>query len=97
MITARLTDVIREELGESYSPFAAIELTGGATPLGRDIPVRLHWPRPRARRVDRGAGAGGDLRANGVTDVEYAAAISTVGNELELFSNEQLNDEILTS
>jgi len=37
-----------------------------------------------------------DLRANGVTDVEYATAISTVGNELELFSNEQLNDEILS-
>jgi hypothetical protein len=36
-----------------------------------------------------------DLRASGVTDSEYAAAISTIGNELELFSNQQLNDEIL--
>ena len=36
-----------------------------------------------------------DLRANGVTDTEYAAAISTISNELELFSNEQINDELL--
>ena len=58
VITARLTDVIREELGESYSPFAAIELTGGHSAWPRhSCPSPL--ARPRARRVDRGAGAGG--------------------------------------
>jgi zinc protease len=36
-----------------------------------------------------------DLRTNGVTSTEYSSAISTISNELELFSNEQINDEIL--
>jgi zinc protease len=95
VITARLTDVIREELGESYSPFAAIELTGGATPLAETF-LSVSTGPDRVQDVSIAVlEQVADLRANGVTDVEYAAAISTVGNELELFSNEQLNDEIL--
>ena len=95
VITARLTDVIREELGESYSPFAAIELTGGATPLAETF-LSVSTGPDRVQDVSVAVlEQVADLRANGVTDVEYAAAISTVGNELELFSNEQLNDEIL--
>ena len=95
VITARLTDVIREELGESYSPFAAIELTGGATPLAETF-LSVSTGPDRVQDVSTAVlEQVVDLRANGVTDVEYAAAISTVGNELELFSNEQLNDEIL--
>ena len=95
VITARLTDVIREELGESYSPFAAIELTGGATPLvetflsistGPDLVENVS-----VAVLEQVA----DLRDVGVTDAEYAAALSTIGNELELFSNQQINDEIL--
>ena len=95
VITARLTDVIREELGESYSPFAAIELTGGAAPLAETFLSISTGPDlvedVSAAVLEQVA----DLRASGVTDSEYAAAISTIGNELELFSNQQLNDEIL--
>ncbi len=96
MITARLTDVIREELGESYSPFAAVELTGGATPLAETFLSVSTGP----DRVDDVSAAvlesgGRPARQAASRTVEYAAAISTVGNELELFSNEQLNDEIL--
>ena len=35
VVTARLTDVIREELGESYSPYAMVEVAGGPTPTRR--------------------------------------------------------------
>ncbi len=95
LITARLTDVIREELGESYSPFAAVELTGGATPLAETFVSVSTGP----ELVDDVSAAVvalvADLGTNGVTETEYEAAVSTIGNELELFSNEQINDAIL--
>ena len=95
IVTARLTDVIREELGESYSPFAAVELTGGATPLAETFLSISTGPDLVDDVSAAVLGQVEDLRASGVTDSEYAAAISTIGNELELFSNQQLNDEIL--
>ncbi len=95
IVTARLTDVIREELGESYSPFAAIELTSGASPLVETILSISTGP----DLVDDVSVAVleqiADLRTSGVAATEYSSAISTIGNELELFSNEQINNEIL--
>ena len=32
VVTARLTDVVREELGDSYSPFAFVQITDGGAP-----------------------------------------------------------------
>ena len=32
VITARLTDTVREELGDSYSPFARVQISSGGTP-----------------------------------------------------------------
>jgi zinc protease len=95
VITARLTDVIREELGESYSPFAAIELTGGASPLAETFLTISTGP----ELVDNVSAAVlaqvADIRASGVSDTEFSSAVATIRNELELFSNEQINDEIL--
>ncbi|WP_395154968.1 M16 family metallopeptidase [Ilumatobacter sp.] len=95
VLTARLTDVIREELGESYSPFAAIELTGGATPLAETFLSISTGP----DLVDNVSIAVleqlADIRTNGVPANEFASATEKIRNELELFSNEQINDEIL--
>jgi len=96
IITARLTDVIREELGESYSPFAVTELTGGASPLVETF-VSISTGPDLVDDVSTAVRAQlDDLRDNGVTDTEYSSAVSTIGNELELFSNQQLNDELLS-
>ena len=97
VVTARLTDVIREELGESYSPFAAIELSAGGSPVVESLLAISTGP----DLVDDVSIAVLDeitaLRGEGVTDAEYSSAVATVGNELELFSNEQINDEILAA
>ena len=37
-----------------------------------------------------------DLRASGPTDSEFAAAEENIGQQLVLFSNEQVNDEVLS-
>lgn len=95
IVTARLTDVIREELGESYSPFAAIELTSGAAPLVETFLSISTGPELVDDVSVAVLGQIADLRTNGVTSTEYSSAISTISNELELFSNEQLNDELL--
>ena len=95
VLTARLTDVIREELGESYSPFASIKLTGGATPLAETVLSISTGP----DLVDNVSTAVleqlADIRANGVPQNEFDSATETIRNALELFSNEQINDEIL--
>jgi zinc protease len=95
IVTARLTDVIREELGESYSPFADIELTSGGSPLVETFLSISTGPDAVDDVSVAVLGQIADLRTNGVTDSEYSAAISTVGNEFELVSNEQINDEVL--
>lgn len=37
-----------------------------------------------------------DLRTNGPSDTEFDAAIETVRQQLDLFSNEQINNEVLS-
>jgi zinc protease len=95
VLTARLTDVIREELGESYSPFASIELTGGARPLAETV-LSISTGPDLVDNVSRAVLEQlGDIRTNGVPANEFASATETIRNALELFSNEQINDEIL--
>lgn len=95
LITDRLTDTIREELGESYSPVAYTEVGAGATPwattyvsstTGVDLVDDLSAA--VMRQLD-------DLRRNGPTEAEHDAAMASVGRELDLFSNGQINDEVL--
>ena len=95
VITNRLTDTIREELGDSYSPFAVVDVGPGVAPnaqiyISNTTGVDL---------VDEVAAAVaaqlGDLRTNGPTAAELAAANETVLQQLDLFSNEQINDEVL--
>ena len=74
-ITARLTDVIREELGESYSPYAMVEVGGRSDTERRDRTCR-RAPAvelvPDVREAILGELA--DLGANGPTETEFDCA-----------------------
>ncbi len=95
LITNRLTDTIREELGDSYSPFAVVDVGSGAAPYAQTYISNTTG----ADLVDEVEAAVlaqlDDLRANGPTVAELEAANETVLQQLDLFSNEQINDEVL--
>lgn len=95
VVTARLTEKVREELGDSYSPYAVVQLTGGASPyvetyVSNTTGVDL---------VDEVASAVqdeiDDLRRDGPSATELDAAHEVIRQQLELFSNGQINDEVL--
>ncbi len=95
IVTTRLSDRIREELGESYSPFAVVELSGGALPSA-ELYVSISTGPDLVESVSAAVREQlEDLRASGPTAAEFGAARETVGNQLSLFSNEQINDEVL--
>ncbi|NND74750.1 MAG: insulinase family protein [Ilumatobacter sp.] len=95
VVTTRLSDTIREELGESYSPFGAVEVSGGATPVA-ELFVSISTGPDLVDSVSGAVRAQLDaLRTDGPTAAEFVAARETVTNQLGLFSNEQINDEVL--
>ncbi len=95
IVTARLTDVIREKLGESYSPYATVEVGAGPTPNAETY-LSTSTSAELAASVEDGILRElGDLRANGPTETEYASAAETVRQQLDLVYNEQVNDEVL--
>ena len=95
VITNRLTDTIREELGDSYSPFAVVEVGSGAVPAA-EIYISNTTGVDLVDEVETAVIAQlDDLRANGPTVTELEAANETVVQQLDLFSNEQINDEVL--
>lgn len=95
VISGRLTDTIREDLGESYSPFAVVQLTGGATPNAEVYLSNTTAPELLDDVARAVLGQIDDLRANGPSDAEFAGATETVRQQLDLYSNEQINDEVL--
>ena len=95
VITNRLTDTIREELGDSYSPFAVVDVGSGAAPYAQ-IYISNTTGADLVDEVEAAVIAQlDDLRANGPTVDELNAANETVLQQLDLFSNEQINDEVL--
>ena len=95
VLTNRLTDSIREELGESYSPFAVVAVGDGANPdavtyVSNTTGVDL------VDEVEAAVLAQlADLSDNGPSESEESAATEAVRQQLDLFSNEQINDEVL--
>ncbi len=95
IVTARLTTAIREELGESYSPFAVSQLTGGATPNAETY-LSLSTGRELVDSVSTAVlGQLDDLRSVGPSEQEFAAAAETVFRDLNLYTNPGINDEVL--
>ncbi|MGI9645043.1 MAG: M16 family metallopeptidase [Ilumatobacteraceae bacterium] len=96
VVSARLTDTIREELGESYSPFAVSQLTDGGTP-NAEFYISVSADPDQLEAVSAAVLNQLDaLRADGPTDVELNAAQETVRRSLDLFTNEEINDEVLS-
>jgi zinc protease len=96
VITNRLTDTIREELGDSYSPSAYVDIGDGAQPYAQTYLSNSTGPE-LVDQVEQAVLAQlDDLRTNGPSDVEFEAATETIRQQLDLFSNEQINDEVLS-
>ena len=95
VVSARLTDSIREELGESYSPFASVQLTAGSTP-NVETYISVSAAPDRVDAVSAAVRAQlDDLRAGGPTTEEHSAATEKVGRDLSLFTNPSINAEVL--
>ena len=95
VIGNRLTDFIREELADSYSPFAAVDLGGGEMPA-----VETYISVSTAPELaDRVSGAVleqlASLRVDGPTEPEFTNASATVAEQLDFINNAQINDEVL--
>jgi zinc protease len=96
IVTNRLNDTIREELGDSYSPFASVQIGRGASPSAETYISNTTGPELVAEVDEAVLGELDDLRRNGPTEVELDSARETVRQQLDLFSNEQINDEVLS-
>ncbi len=96
VVTARLTDVVREELGDSYSPFAFVQITDGGAPNAETYISNTTAPELLDEVVAAVTAQLDDLRVSGPTAREFAAATENVRQQLVLFSNEQVNDEVLS-
>ena len=96
VVTARLTDVVREELGDSYSPFSFVQVGDGGTPNAETYISNTTAPELLDEVVAAVTAQLDDLRAVGPTEAEFAAASENIRQQLDLFSNEQVNDEVLS-
>jgi zinc protease len=95
VIGNRLTDFIREELGDSYSPFASIDLGGGDSPAVETY-ISVSTAPELADDVSAAVLQQLDaLRTDGPSDQEFANAAATVGEQLNFINNAQINDEVL--
>jgi zinc protease len=95
VVTARLNDVVREELGDSYSPFAFVQLTSGGSPNAETYISNTTAPDRLDDVVTVVLDEIDDLRTAGPRPAEFEAASETIRQQLDLFSNEQINDEVL--
>ncbi len=95
VVTSRLTDVVREELGDSYSPFAVVQVGRGGAPNAETYISNTTGPDLVDDVVAAVLGELDDLRTNGPTPTEFEAASENIRQQLDLFSNEQINDEVL--
>ena len=95
LLSTRLTDDIREVLGESYSPFATVAIYGDPDPVVETY-VSVTGAPDRigaiAQFVQDDVAA---LRADGPSQDEFDTAVEQVSRDIELFSDAQLVDEIL--
>ena len=96
VVTVRLTDVVREELGDSYSQFAFVQVGDGGTPNTDTYISNTTAPDLLDEVVAAVTAQLDDLRTVGPTEPEFAAASENIRQQLDLFSNEQANDEVLS-
>jgi zinc protease len=95
VVTARLTDVVREQLGDSYSPFAFVQLTSGGSPNAETYISNTTSPDLLDEVTTAVVQQLDDLRSVGPTAGEFSSASENIRQQLDLFSNEQVNAEVL--
>ncbi len=95
VVNARLTDVVREELGDSYSPYAVVHVGAGGSPNVETYISNTTGPDLVDDVVAAVLGELDDLRTTGPTATEFDSARENIRQQLDLFSNEQINDEVL--
>ena len=95
VIGNRLTDVIREELGDSYSPFSIVAVGPGPTPTVDTYLSVSTGPELVDAVSEAVLGELDDLRSNGPSEREFDNAVATVGESLNFVNTGQINDEAL--
>lgn len=96
IVTSRLTDVVREELGDSYSPYAFVQVDPGGSPYVGTYISNTTAPELLDEVVAAVIAQLDDVRTAGPTDAEFRAASENIRQQLDLFSNEQVNHEVLS-
>ena len=95
LLSTLLTDDIREELGESYSPFATVAIYGDPDPVVETYVSVTGAPDRIGAIAQFVQDDVGRLRADGPSNDEFDTAIAQVSRDIDLFSDAQLIDEIL--
>lgn len=91
----RLTDFIREELGDSYSPRAQLDLGSGAMP-STELYISVSTAPDLVDAVSEAViGQLESLRTDGPTERELSNAVNTVAEQLNFINNAQINNEVL--
>ncbi len=95
VIDARLTDVVREEFGESYSPYSQI-VHGHDPELGMSIYVSVTGSPDRMQQVvDLVTGELADLAANGPKADEFDLAFAQVDEAYQFVNNGEFVEELI--
>ena len=95
VVTGRLTDVIREQLGESYSPFATSYITSDPVPTIETY-VQVTGAPDRVESVgDLVIAQLADLAANGPTEREFANAFAQVEERYQFVNNQSFLQEMI--
>jgi zinc protease len=95
LITSRLTNVVREQFGASYSPFAVVQVTDAPRP---SIETFVQVTGDPSRIAELGALVGeqlDDLRAAGATTDELSNARVTIDEQLRFVTNEEINQAVI--
>ncbi len=95
LLTNRLLDRLREELGETYSPSASFDITGGATPNAELYVSVSSSPELIDDVASQVLLELDDLRQAGPTEEEFLAAQAVVVEQLGFIDNLSINDELL--
>lgn len=97
VLSTRLTDVVREELGETYSPQAFTLIGNDPTPVIETYVLVTGAPDRVGAVGDLVVGELADLAANGPTEREFDGAFAQVEESYNFVNNEGFLDELITS
>jgi zinc protease len=97
VLSTRLTDVVRERLGETYSPQAFTLIGNDPTPVIETYVLVTGAPDRVGAVGDLVVGELADLAANGPTEREFAGAFAQVQESYNFVNNEGFLEELITS